>query len=269
MRSLGALITNRSIMASHYDLTVSSCSQLSRHMRRIKLQGEDLSSFPRDQASGYVKLSLEDENGRRVKRSYTIREFDGDTLTLDFADHQPLGPASRWAQSALPGSVIRVFGPGEKKLADPNADWFFFGGDISSLPAISVNLEALKASAVGYAVISVPHESDKQFLVHPAGVQLIWVIDSAITKPTLALTEKIRSLEWLEGVPYPWFAGEFEGMRDMRRFFRDEMKIDRKNMYLSCYWKTGTSDEGMKRAKFLDAEEDLKKFDVATPKLGI
>lgn len=229
-------------------------------MRRIKFKGDDLSSFPRDQESGYLKLSFEDEDEREVKRSYTIRAFDGEILSLDFVDHQPLGPASRWAQSARPGSTLRAFGPGEKKLADPEADWFFFGGDMSSLPAISVNLEALKASAKGYAVISVPHERDKQSLVHPAGIQLIWVTDSVITKPSLALTEKIRSLEWLEGVPFPWFAGEFEGMRDMRRFFRDEMKIDRKSMYLSCYWKSGTSDEGMKKAKFLDAEQDVKTF---------
>ena len=232
-------------------------------MRRIKFKGDDLSLFPRNQASGYLKLSFEDEDGREVKRAYTIRAFDGETLTLDFVDHQPLGPASRWAQSAGVGSILRAFGPGEKKLADPEADWFFFGGDMSSLPAISVNLEALKASAKGYAVISVPHETDKQSLLHPAGIQLIWVIDSAITKPSLALTEKIRSLEWLEGVPYPWFAGEFEGMRDMRRFFRDEMKIDRKNMYLSCYWKTGTPDEGMKKAKVLDALLDVKNFAAA------
>ena len=64
-------------------------------MRRIKLHGDDLSSFPLDQASGYVKLSLVDEDGREVKRSYTIREFDGETLTFDFVYHQPLGPASR------------------------------------------------------------------------------------------------------------------------------------------------------------------------------
>ena len=225
-------------------------------MRRIKFKGDDLSLFPRDQAGGYLKLSFEDE--REVKRSYTIRAFDGEILTLDFVDHQPLGPASSWAQNARPGSILRAFGPGEKKLADPEADWFFFGGDMSSLPAISVNLEALKESAKGYAVISVPVEGDKQSLVHPAGIQLIWVIDSVITRSAAELTEKIRSLEWFEGVPYPWFAGEFEGMRDMRRFFRDEMKIDRKNMYLSCYWKTGTSDEGMKKAKFLDAEQDVK-----------
>ena len=128
---------------------------------------------------------------------------------------------------------------------------------MSSLPAISVNLEALKASAKGYAVISVTGESDRQSLLHPEGIQLIWVVDSETTQPSSALTEKIRSLEWLKGVPYPWFAGEFEGMRDMRRFFRDEMKIDRENMCLSCYWKTGTSDEGVKKAKVLDALLDL------------
>ena len=92
---------------------------------------------------------------------------------------------------------------------------------MSSLLAISVNLGALKASAKGYVVIRMPHETDKQSLQYPGGVQLIWVIDSAITKHPLALTEKIRRLEWLYGVPYPWFASEFEGIRNMRRSFRD------------------------------------------------
>lgn len=91
-------------------------------MRRTKLQGDDLLSFPSDQASGYWKLSLVGEDGTEVKGSYTIREFDGETLTLAFVDHQPLGPASQWAQSARPGSTMRAFGPVEKKLADPDAD---------------------------------------------------------------------------------------------------------------------------------------------------
>ena len=61
---------------------------------------------------------------------------------------------------------------------------------MSSLPAISVNLEALKASGKGYAVISVPGESDRQSLLHPEGIQLIWVVDSETTQPSSALTEK-------------------------------------------------------------------------------
>ena len=247
-------------MPAQFDLTVISNFRITPHMRRVALGGSDLSSFPKDQASGYVKVSLQDENRKEVRRSYTIRSFDGVTLTLDFVDHGPLGPGSQWAGSALVGSTVRIFGPGEKKLADSRADWFFFGGDMSALPALSVNLETLASSAKGYAVIEIPDEKDKQRLAHPAGMQLIWVVEDVSQRPNKTLTTKIRSLDWLEGDPYPWFAGEFEGMRDMRSFFRDEKKIDRKNMYLSCYWKSGDSDEGMKKAKFLDAQKDRERL---------
>ncbi len=115
---------------------------------------------------------------------------------------------------------------------------------MSSLPTLSANLEAFKASAKVYAVISVTHETGKQSALHLARSKLIWVIDIAITKPFLALSEKIRSLEWIEGAPYPCVAGKFKGMREMRRFFRDEMKIDRKHMYVGEYHKTGTTTTG-------------------------
>ncbi|MBS01474.1 MAG: hypothetical protein CMQ24_02025 [Gammaproteobacteria bacterium] len=52
--------------------------------------------------------------------------------------------------------------------------------------------------------------------------------------------------------PYPWFAGEFDAMRAMRGFCRDEQQLDKRRMYLSSYWKSGDTDEGMKRAKRLD-----------------
>ena len=47
-------------------------------------------------------------------------------------------------------------------------------------------------------------------------------------------------------------------MRNMRAYFRDEKNIDIHSMYLSCYWKLGATDEGMKRAKRIDAESDLE-----------
>lgn len=245
-------------MAQQYDLSVVSNSVLTPHMRRIVVHGDDLQAFPDDQESGYVKVAFEDADGQRVLRSYTIRKFDPQTrhLTLDFVDHGDSGPASKWAGLAAPGDAVSIFGPGEKKLVDPSADWFLLGGDLSALPALSVNIEQLASDARGYAVIEVPHEDDRQTLQTPANVELIWVINPDHARPNAELTQRIRALPWLEGTPYPWFAGEFEGMRDMRRYFRDERGVHRKAMYLSCYWKLGDTDEGMKLAKRKDAQED-------------
>ena len=76
--------------------------------------------------------------------------------------------------------------------------------------------------------------------------------------PNDKLTSKIRGLPWLPGRVFLWFFGEFDGVRNMRTYFRDEKNIDKKAMYLSCYWKSGDTDEGMKRAKRKDAEAESK-----------
>ena len=127
-------------------------------------------------------------------------------------------------------------------------------GDLSALPAISVNLEKLPDDATGYAVIEVPDVLDQQPLQAPPGMQIHWVINPDHAQANVALVEKIRSLDWLEGRAYPWFAGEFDGMRAMRKFLRQDKGIDKREMYLSCYWKYGDTDEGMKQAKRLDAQ---------------
>ncbi|MEO0972432.1 MAG: siderophore-interacting protein, partial [Pseudomonadota bacterium] len=174
---------------------------------------------------------------------------------LDFVDHDHGGPASRWAASCEIGSTITVRGPGGKKLVDPSADWFLIAGDMSALPAISVNLETLPAHARGYAVIEVLDDDDIQPLAIPDGVQLHWVVDPHGTRNE-ALIARLRSLPWLPGRAYPWFAGEFHGMREARAYLRGERAIDRQQMYLSCYWKHGDTDEQMKAAKRRDAEEN-------------
>ena len=243
-------------MPQQYDLIVRSNESLTPHMRRIVLEGEDLANFPEHQESGHVKVAFELDNGDRVLRSYTIRAFDRTILTLDFVDHGDSGPASKWARGAKAGQAITIFGPGVKKLVDPQADWFLIGGDLASLPAISVNLETLPPDAKGYAVIEIPSEADQQPLIHPKGVELIWLVIQEKDLPNELLTQTIRSLKWLEGTPYPWFAAEFHGMRDMRKYLRDERGVDRREMYLSCYWKYGETDEGMKKAKQLDAQDD-------------
>ncbi len=123
---------------------------------------------------------------------------------------------------------------------------------------IGASIKDLRPDAKGYVVVEILSAEDKQKLNPPDGMEVIWVIQEQYDVPTDKLTAKIRDLPWLPGRVFPWFAGEFDGMRNMRTYFRDEKNIDKKAMYLSCYWKIGDTDEGMKRAKRKDAEAESK-----------
>jgi NADPH-dependent ferric siderophore reductase len=244
-------------MANEYHVQVLKSQSISPHMRRLALHGEALKSFPPNEESGYVKmLFTPNDSSKVVLRSFTIRAFDKQQshLTLDIVDHGDQGVAAKWLSQCEPGDDVIVRGPGKKILADPNADWFFLAGDMTALPAIAVNLEALPDDAKGYAIIQIGAEEDKQRIRKPKDMQLHWLINNEPEDST-KLMHAIRQKPWLSGTPYPWFAGEFETMRQVRRYFRDEKAIDRKQMYISSYWKHGDTDEGMKQAKRSDPDE--------------
>ena len=242
-------------MPGQWATTVVAKEQLTPHMLRIVLGGEALREFPPGQESGYVKLLLE-EDGKPLMRSYTIRAFDQSrcALTLDFVDHGDTGPASRWARSARLGDALTIRGPGERKLADSAADWFLFAADMSALPALAVNLKQLARDAQGYAFMEVLGEADRQPLDAPPGIEVQWLVNPRPESNRSVLSDAVRAAPWLPGRVYPWFAGEFDTMRDLRRYFRDERQVDRRAMYLSSYWKIGATDEGMKAAKKADTE---------------
>jgi len=249
-------------------------------MLRIVLGGEALADFPEGQEGGYIKLILPEE-GQSISdlpqtaliellakksvrvRSYTVRAFDAKAcqLTLDFALHSnsyaTLGPACEWAKHCTVGDNIIINGPGAVKLVDNAADWFFLAGDMTALPAISVNLEQLPEDAKGYAVIEVIDEADKQNIKAPEGVDIHWVINPHPDQANTLLADKVKSLAWPEGKPNVWVASEFESMRALRRYFKQERQVARGDIYVSSYWKMGDTDEGNKAAKKIDPEATL------------
>lgn len=248
-------------------LQVQSREKLSENLLRFTMTGDALADFPLDQESGYVKLMFAadgsplreaDENIRPLTRSYTVRAFDqaSKELVLDFVCHGDNGPASAWAMKASVGDEILVGGPGAKKLVDFTADWFFIAGDLTALPAISVNLEQLPHNAKGYAVIEAIHESDTINMNLPAGIDVHWVMNPTPEKPNSKLADAVKALPWLEddGRVNVWVACEFESMRSLRRYFKQERKVDRRDIYASSYWKIGDTDEGNKAAKSSDPE---------------
>ncbi|MEM7466560.1 MAG: siderophore-interacting protein [Pseudomonadota bacterium] len=236
---------------------VESVSVLSPNMRRIELAGASLSDFPAGYEGGYVKLVFPQPGKKALNRSYTIRHFQQEPprLSLDIVVHgESNGPGAEWSRSAKPGDRISIGGPGSCKRLSPEASWYILAGDMSAMPAILVNLAALPADAVGHVVLEIINEADKIAFDKPGGMQLHWVVNPNPTEKNTLLADTVKGLPWRDEPVGVWVAGEFASSRALREYFRHERNVGRDAMYLSCYWKIGTTDEGMKAAKRADAE---------------
>ena len=236
------------------ELKVIGTKRITANMHRVTLGGVGMRDFPDDQEGGYVKLNFPQHNHERtVKRTYTIRFQRQNEIDIDFALHGVGGPASRWAAECVEGVTILVTGPGPKTLVDHQANWFLFVGDMTALPAISVNIEQLPAEAIGYVVIEVIDEGDIQPLPTPAGIKVKWIINPNPGEKPELLNNCVRSLIWLGGQSAVWVACEFNSMRNLRDYLLTERGLSRDNLYISSYWKHGSDDSSHRDAKRLDA----------------
>lgn len=236
------------------ELQVIRSAYITPHMLRITLGGDALTGFPPEQESAYVKLIFPQAGEvRPLIRTYTVRQQRATEIDVDFVIHDVAGPASNWALNAMPGDTILVGGPGSKKLINTEADWFLLVGDMTALPAISVNLALLPQDARGHAVLEVASEADIQPLVHPDNLALHWVINATPDAEGVTLRNHLAQLPWHAGQPAVWAACEFSSMRVLRQYFR-EQEVAKTHLYISSYWKIGNSEDQHKAAKRDDAE---------------
>ncbi|MXP26033.1 siderophore-interacting protein [Altererythrobacter indicus] len=235
-------------------LEVLSKTKITPNMLRVTIGGEGLEGFPDGQEGGYVKLRLTPAPGseKPVVRTYTIRAQRADALDIDFVMHDVAGhagPATEWALSASVGDTIMVGGPGPAKPLPPGYDHYVITGDMSALPAISVNLERLPDDAKGMAILEIQHEDDKQDIAHPEGVTLHWVVNPAPGEHPDLLLNTLQQQGWPEGSVYAWTASEFTSMRELRSYFVAEKQLPREALYFSSYWKKGANEDSHKGIK--------------------
>lgn len=234
---------------------VVSRQQLTPNMMRLHLEGPGLIDFPAGYEGGYIKLVLDDSEKPTV-RSYTVQSYceHSQRLTIDMVAHGDSGPAAIWAKQVQLGTQIDIVGPGACQKINTSADWFILAGDMSALPAICANLSRLPADARGDVVLEVISEADKQVLDVPRNVEVHWVINPEPESMNTSLEDKVMALPWRNGDVSVWVAGEFSASRALRQYFRHDRKVGKNNLYVSCYWKIGETDEGMKVAKRDDTE---------------
>lgn len=238
-------------------LEVIDNKSITPNMRRITLGGIQMQDFPKDQESAYIKLLFNQANSERpLMRTYTIRAQRDTEIDVDFVVHGHTGIASQWALEAQIGDTISIGGPGPAKLITPDADWFLLVGDMTALPAISVNLEKLPADATGYAVIEIASEADKQALIKPAGIDIIWVINDAVSATHSPLLECVQTLPWSSGQPSVWAACEFHSMRQLRDYFKKTREVQKSHLYISSYWKIDRTEDEHKVDKRQDSDAE-------------
>ncbi|EPQ9984885.1 siderophore-interacting protein [Vibrio vulnificus] len=245
-------------------LTVVSTQTLTPNMQRIVFEGDFIKQFPQECEGGYIKLLFDArgntdlsqlaEGERPVMRTYTIRRFDAKrgAIEVDFVRHitsdTHCGFAARWAMAAQVGDAISMVGPGTIAPINTDADWFFMVADMTSLPALSAKAARLPKEAKGYAVVKITEASDQQTLELPSNIELIWLTGEE------TLAQKVTHLPWLAGRASVWCACEFDSMRQLRQYFRNEREVGRDHIYISSYWKNGVSEDGHKVLKREDAE---------------
>lgn len=232
------------------DLTVVASAWLGPHLVRLTLGGLGFAQFEdRADTDKYVKLMFTDADALIVTRTYTVRRVDpaAQTLDIDFVVHGDEGLAGPWAASAVPGTRIRLMGPGGGYSPNPEASWYLYLGDLSAVPAIAASLEALPADAIGAAYLQVDSEDSILALESPVGVEVHWVIDPDHT--TEALADRVRAMPWHDGTVDVFAHGERESMKALRRALFDERGLDRAQVSLSGYWARGRTEDRFQAEK--------------------
>ncbi|MEO9529023.1 siderophore-interacting protein [Roseibium sp.] len=252
-------------------LTVSSTRYLSPNLIRVTFAGPELEGFPTGHEGANCKLVLPRDGEARQDfeacfepdgpaekihpvRTYTVRTFRADSLELDidFVAHGDNGPATRWAQRAGPGSFLGFLGPSQPKITEFHADWYLFAADLSAMPVVEATLEALPGEARGVAVFEVPSADDIREIAAPEGIDLHWLVQENVQRPSTAQVDFVRALDWQDGTVQTCIAGESSVIRALRDYLHNERKLPKADTYISGYWKIGLVEDEhqqMKRAE--------------------
>jgi NADPH-dependent ferric siderophore reductase len=239
-------------------------------MKRITFRYPEDNPFPPDNESAYIKFLIPEEGesqpdaasilsmlpvGKKpTMRTFTIRKQRSEIreIDVDFVIHGDSGPASSWAINTKPGDSINIVGPGPTKRLDNTADWFLIVGDMTALPALSVNIEGMEDTARGHVIIEILNEEDKQSLPFPEQIDVHWMVNPDPQQSRSLLLDKLSSIEWYEGRPFVWIAGESKSVKVLRDYLNENNLVDKKDRYISGYWQLGPNEMEHKKVKTTD-----------------
>jgi NADPH-dependent ferric siderophore reductase len=217
---------------------------LTPQMIRVVLGGEELAGFGAGEFTDhYVKLKIAPlgESEPRT-RTYTVRDWDGDRLTIDFVVHGHEGVAGPWAAAAQPGDELLLLGPGGAYTPDPEADWHLMVGDSSVIPAVAASLRRIPAGVPVHVLLEVDGPEEEQPLTTAGDLQLTWLHGDSVA-------DAVAALEFPPGRVHAFVHGEASSVRAIRRHLLVDRGLPREALSISGYWKRTRDEEGWRADK--------------------
>lgn len=222
--------------------TVLEKAFLTPHYIRVKfsMTDEQLELFSHVQIGGHNKLLLPGD----VRRTYTTRHIDfiEKELWIDFVAHGDNGPASAWASSANPGDQLSIAMKEGRRSLFPEADCYLFIGDSTALPVIGAMLEQLPSGAQARVIMEVPSKADELKLYSEANLAVRWVHNSKPEEGS-SLAAIVRETQIPGEHGFVFVAAEYDTVKALKHFFRDELGWKTERYNAVSYWKRGESED--------------------------
>lgn len=240
---------------------VGAVEDLTPHLRRITLVGEELAGLEVDEPAASVRLLMpspgHDElvmpewtgnefllpDGRRpLIRTLTPRSVRDGEIDVDVVLHGDVG-LSGWASRARSGDPAAVSGPGRGYEIDAAASRLVVLGDETALAAIAQLLEAAPETLPLTVHVETAHGGERAPLPRHPAASITWHDLSPGARPGSMLLDALVSVD-IDAGTRVWAAGEAAAMQAIRTHLGDR-GVDRARTTVRGYWKHGRPGPGL------------------------
>jgi NADPH-dependent ferric siderophore reductase len=242
---------------------VDATERITPKMMRVTLRSPELQGFRSDgfddhvrlffpprgsalspPAFGESRLVFPDNAARPVGRDYTPRRFGADRLVIDFVLHGD-GPASNWADAAVPGDKIGIGGPRTSFVVRGDFDWHLLIGDETALPAIGRRIEELPQGSHALAFVEIANRGERQSFPTPADVDIVWVErDRAGADTRTPLLDRVKAAVLPSGTGCVFVACEDTQARALRKHLVEDRGLNPSFIKAYRFWLRGAPDLG-------------------------
>jgi NADPH-dependent ferric siderophore reductase len=260
---MSKIILNTNHLSRFGVANIVAKQHVSLNMIRVTLQSNFIKSFDPQCAGGHIKIVvpapkqtskefssfIATQNIKDAMRTYTVRHVRLEKLEIDIdiAIHGNIGRVGQWVQKTNIGDEILISHHGSPKLISKNMNRILAATDLTGFPALAAGLGNLTKDIILDAYIEIPTTDDKQPINLKSGQNIHWIINNNYASSMLS--KHIKTADKPDENTSIFVAGEFSTVNLLRSYFRHNLNVNRRQCYISSYWKYGSDEIDHKIAK--------------------